>query len=52
MDVFTYTKYVTNIDRNRYDQEQASDNTTADIDPFNQKELLHKPIGGKKSSSG
>lgn len=45
--MFTYTKYVTNLDRNWYDQEQASDNTTVDIDPFNQKELLHKPTGEK-----
>lgn len=47
-DVFTYTNYVTNHDRNWYDNERASDNTTKDIDPFNQKELLHKPIGEKK----
>lgn len=44
MEVFTYTNYVTNHDRNWYDNEHASDNTTKDIDPFNQKELLHKSI--------
>lgn len=35
MEVFTYTNYVTNHDRNWYDNEHASDKTTKDIDPFN-----------------
>lgn len=49
---------VSNRDRNWYANEGAADNTTEDTDPFNHKELLHKPIelkkktGEKKSSSG
>lgn len=35
---------VTHHDRNWYDNEYASDKTTKDTDPFNHKELLHKPI--------
>lgn len=35
MDVFTCTNYVTSHDRNWYDNEDASDNTTKDMEPFN-----------------
>lgn len=46
-DVFTYTNYVTIHDRNWYDNEHPSDNTTKDIDPFNQKRATTSTRGGE-----